>query len=380
MLGEWARDARVIADPFGGSGTTALVASELGIKCHSTEVNPFVSSISLAKLELGYMQGETAKILKRIEEDFKRARQVQRPSGPNSLIASEGTKGLFSEVVLDALLQILDTINLDENLHSRALACALAMASMECGNTVKDGKCVRYRPKWSSRTLSRDDVLHSFCRHAKLIEEDICVCSGGFSERSSNGGLLRSLGAPVFLKGLDDETIDAVVTSPPYLNSFDYTDVYMPELWLFGHVQSHEDVRALRQRTIRSHVQVPWAADAPIALPELDALVETIMSGWDHWNKNLEAMIFGYFADMKIVLENMARSLRAGGVAMIVVAESAYNGVRVPTGLFLSMIGRDVGLRLRQVRVTRLLQTSSKQTGAGFATPLREEVLVFERI
>jgi hypothetical protein len=52
-----------------------------------------------------------------------------------------------------------------------------------------------------------------------------------------------------------DET-ELAVFSPPYPNSFDYTDVYNVELWSPGHLDSSEANLALRNSTLRSHAQI----------------------------------------------------------------------------------------------------------------------------
>ena len=44
--------------------------------------------------------------------------------------------------------------------------------------------------------------------------------------------------------------------SPPYLNSFDYSDVYRPELFAAGFVSANSKLRKIRKKTLCSHVQV----------------------------------------------------------------------------------------------------------------------------
>ena len=63
-------------------------------------------------------------------------------------------------------------------------------------------------------------------------------------------------------KGIEevpDNSLDLIITSPPYLNSRDYTDIYMLELKVLELVNSHEDLRNLRKSTLRSHVQVKYS-------------------------------------------------------------------------------------------------------------------------
>src|SRR6202043_841869 len=48
------------------------------------------------------------------------------------------------------------------------------------------------------------------------------------------------------------------VTSPPYLNTFDYTDIYRPELFLGKFIQGQQQLYDLRLKTVRSHIQARW--------------------------------------------------------------------------------------------------------------------------
>ena len=48
------------------------------------------------------------------------------------------------------------------------------------------------------------------------------------------------------------------MTSPPYLNTFDYTDIYRPELFLGKFILNSNSLTKLRLKTIRSHIQANW--------------------------------------------------------------------------------------------------------------------------
>ncbi len=72
-------------------------------------------------------------------------------------------------------------------------------------------------------------------------------------------------------------------------------------------------------------------------------------------------MLNGYFADMCEVLKQIHRSLKPGGTCSIVVSNSAYAGIVIPTDLFLAMIGEQIGFKVREIEVERLIITSSQQ-------------------
>ena len=72
----------------------------------------------------------------------------------------------------------------------------------------------------------------------------------------------RSRRLPNTRSSLQSTQFDLVVFSPPYPNSFDYTDIYNVELWALGYLGSSADNRKLRGETLRSHVQIRRAYES----------------------------------------------------------------------------------------------------------------------
>jgi len=96
---------------------------------------------------------------------------------------------------------------------------------------------------------------------------------------------------------LRDDSIDIVITSPPYLNSRDYADIYRLELWVLGYLSTFEEERKLRRSAFRSHVQIVCGDCEYPKVPELESFMKHINSlNGQLWNKNIPNMIKGYFA------------------------------------------------------------------------------------
>ena len=101
---------------------------------------------------------------------------------------------------------------------------------------------------------------------------------------------------------VQDNTIDLVITSPPYLNSRDYTDTYKLELKTLGFTDSAAEIRELREKTLRSHVQIKWEDDTQInnvLLTETLRKLESASENIEQWNDSIIDMVRLYFVDMK---------------------------------------------------------------------------------
>jgi hypothetical protein len=66
------------------------------------------------------------------------------------------------------------------------------------------------------------------------------------------------------------------VFSPPYANRFDYFESLKVELWFGGFVRNYEELRVLRKRSMRSHLEADYSRE-----PEAFDLLESLISGRD---------------------------------------------------------------------------------------------------
>jgi DNA modification methylase len=186
---------------------------------------------------------------------------------------------------------------------------------------------------------------------------------------------------------MPNENFDLCVTSPPYLNSFDYTDVYRPELFLSGFVKTMEELTTLRTMTLRSHVQTKWSS--PLASDfgqHYDETMSRLDAERDHlWNRRIPEMVQAYFEDMSSVFLNLRSKAKQSASVWLVVSTSAYGGVEIPVDLILADIAGRNGWFLREVTVLRYLRRVSGQqwhklnnASDGEGPYLRESLIILD--
>src|SRR5690606_14997918 len=92
-------------------------------------------------------------------------------------------------------------------------------------------------------------------------------------------------------------------------------------------------------------------------------------------------MLFAYFDDMHNVIESCYRNLVKGGTMHIVVDQSSYIGVPIPTDTILSHIGEQCGFRILSVIKCRRAATSGQQLAEFpyLKSTLRESIVSFEK-
>lgn len=244
---------------------------------------------------------------------------------------------------------------------------------MEVSNVIVSGKGRRYRRNWEEQRKTARDLDDAFCAAVEVAVGDI-VRHGARKEMAYS--LLRGDCRSILKKR--KTRYDLAVFSPPYPNSFDYTDVYNVELWALGYLKSPKANTQLRNSTLSSHVQIrreflpaPQGSSAlSHAMQKLDQVKE------DLWDKSIPAMVGGYFADMSDVIDGLWSRLSKDAQMWMVVGDSRYAGVSIPVGTILAQMAQQSGKTVVNHEPFRSMRSSPQQGGQQ---SLSETLLVLSR-
>ena len=190
-------------------------------------------------------------------------------------------------------------------------------------------------------------------------------------QRVIEGDALEAIGP------LGAGSFDSVIFSPPYANRFDYFESQKVELWFGGFVDSYDAMLALRKRSLRSHLGA--ALDGPVLLlPELEDLIGRMDPRSSAVRMRVPALLRGYFSDMAAVLRRCYRALGPGGRCFVVVGNSAYGGVIIPTDSLTARLGLAAGFEGAAVVPVRHLTVAPQQRVElrGREALMRESVVV----
>jgi hypothetical protein len=364
----------LVVDPFSGSGTTALEAVQKGVNARGSEVNPFLAFVARAKLTTPPSQ-----LLEAAADDMLRAARKGARSplqGFSTFTRVDGLeKWLFNDAVLSAFAGAWDASRGVPTHGRSAVRLALLAAAMDTCNATRDGKCLRYRSDWKRSAFDGNDFRVAFEARMKTIIADVKSTPIQFGRASIRLADSRFGGVA------GKQRFKLCVTSPPYLNSFDYTDVYRPELFLGGFVKDMDDLRRLRLSSVRSHVQVKWSDPAEQGFgSHFQRAYDTIVKRAETlWNRRIPTMLKAYFEDMSGVLRLLHAEAHDDASIWIVVSTSAYAGVEVPVDLILADVGCQVGWSLREVRTLRHLRRLPVQQWDQLAAAARIKIDSKER-
>ena len=184
-------------------------------------------------------------------------------------------------------------------------------------------------------------------------------------------------GAPM----LPVNSVDAVITSPPYPNEKDYTRTTRLEAVLLGFIQSKQNLRDLKKQMVRSNTRSVYKADTDDLLvaghPQIESIAAAIEKRRIELNKDsgferLYARVTKlYFGGMTRHLAELRRVLRPGAqLAYVVGDQASYLRVMIRTGQLLAGIAESLGYEVVGLDLFRTrLATATKEQ-------LREEVVV----
>lgn len=372
---ESSRSVARCLDPFGGSGTTALASQFLGISPTTIEVNPYLADLIEAKLA-AYVPDELARDFRSIVRTTSRQTGDLRQLGqlPATFVeSSKSERWIFDRAVARRIACHLAAINaLSSPLHRRLFRVLLGGMLIAVSNVVISGKGRRYRRRWSERCAAPEmvDMLFKQRCQAAITEIHEHRHRRHKGHTVLRGSCLDRLPAA--------EPADLAVFSPPYPNSFDYTDVYNVELWMLGYLDSQDSNRDLRMSTLCSHVQLKrdFLAAPPGSLRLSRALGQLRRQRSNLWSPWIPEMIGHYFHDMCKLLDLLRARLKPRAEVWAIVGDSCYAGIQISVARILADYAPRLSYRVVNIEPFRSMRASAQQGGRH---QLAESLLILRK-
>ncbi|MCD8291516.1 MAG: DNA adenine methylase [Prevotella sp.] len=312
LIESYAGEGKTVADPFAGCGTTLVEAKIHGCKSIGTDINPIAVLITKVKttpiepddLEKHY-SGYVAKFKGYDRERFVGLKVHERldywfreeEKGKIAYLyqlASEESDTDIKDFFLVAISHILKSCSWwlqsstkaqkdpNKNIQDPFLAFKQHCTSMIKGN------------KQFYNELSKKRFID--------IECNIRLSDARHTE-------------------LKDESADVIITSPPYVTSYEYADIHQ----LTGYWMNYfSDITKFR----RPFIGTSYSGNKSIDIQN-SFLGKKIVNELYGKEKKLAFDVANYFNDILAVSYEMARILRPGGVACVVIGNTTLRNVHV---------------------------------------------------
>lgn len=338
-------DVETIFEPFSGSGTTPLVASQMGIKSYFSEINPFMVFVTLTKINT-------------VKEAFTRKNEVIENlynllyciEKENSSKYSElninygGFEKYFRPTVLSEIISIKDLImRACDPLTSKLALLALSAIAVTVSNMIKRGD-LRYAKENEKKPEDFDVKLH-YSNKVKQIIEDIN--NFAYTVKSNT----EFVHADARQANLPFE-VDCVITSPPYLNGTNYIRNTKLELKILDFIKTEDDLPILHSNGIMAGINsVSRKRSIPYIMDEVKKYIEALEPV--AYDRRIPIMVAGYFYDMDMVFDKLKNIIRNNGVLILDIGDSQFAGVHIPSDVILSQIAKKHGFELYDEEILR---------------------------
>ncbi len=382
-----------VLDPFCGTGTTLVECKKLGVSTVGIEAHPMACFASQVKTDWSVdpdgLLRHASKVA-RLASDKLEAEGIEEadlplfrkpPKTPAKLrtlpprIWKLLLKDSISALPLHRTLVLLETLEERKDdrywRHERlALAKALVfgISNLNFGPEVGVGPAKRDAPVialWLSGVQTMADDLREL-QHQGHAKADVHL---------ADSRCLQDV--------LKPNSVDVVITSPPYPNEKDYTRTTRLESVLLGLIQDKHDLRSLKQAMLRSNTRGVYKTDRDdltvVHHKEINRIADAIeqrrielgkTSGFERLYARVTKL---YFGGMARHLSDLRPILRPGAqLAYVVGDQASYLRVMIRTGQLLADIADSLGYKIigRDLFRTRLATATKEQ--------LREEVLILK--
>jgi hypothetical protein len=361
-----------LVDPFAGAATAGTAIVNRGVAFRGLEAHPLIAELAQLKFAC---PGDPARLV-----DLGR-RIAQTIDASDTESETELVRRSFSPQVLSTLVGLRRAIQADQSEWALYLKWALLGVLREVAS-IRAGW--PYQMPTQSRRPIAKNPRHRFLLRVERMAEDL------ESVEIPADGLVKCADARLSASWSDllgDEALDACVSSPPYLNNFDYADATRLELYFWGVVASwHAMTRVVRDGLVVGSTQQTTQGGAAKAktwlsrFPELSAALDPVREALlvqrreRPRGKEYDSLLMMYFADLGKVLGNLFERLDVGAPVAFVIGDSAPYGVYIDTPKLIGLLSQVIGFE-------SVSDEPIRQRGLRWATNgTRHQQLLTERL
>lgn len=309
---KYSKQGDSVIDPFCGSGTTLVECLLLDRNCLGMEINPVGVLMSKSK-SAKYSEKDKEKldsIIQELTNSLVEPKKWIKESYSDNLPKYENREYWFKDFVIIELnaikSNIIDKYKNNDRLHELLLT-AFSRIIVPVSNQDTETRYARIE-----KNLNIGDTIKLFLKTLKSYQKilaDPYVVYNGSKINVIHGDSLKEL------PKIDENSFDLALTSPPYINSFDYYLYHKHRIFLLN-----ENPRIVRKTEIGGH--------------------HTIDS------QSYDKAFGNYYEAMKTTFTNLHRILKSNKKFILFIGDGVVKGRIIDALDVMTTIGKETGFKL----------------------------------
>lgn len=344
----------IVLDPFCGTGTVLLEAALSGRQAWGADANPL--AVLISKVKTTYISKEI--LLRSLSTILNRAERSREMPRMSSMI-----EGWFSDSTVTQLFRLQQSIEKIKNIKQKNffLLClsnlirkvsyadpTIAVPVHLNPNRFAEGSERRETATFRLETLKAVDVYDKFEGICRLNIERINSLKG---VKKINMAEVVSNDARHLTKHLTDEevipdnTVDLILTSPPYAGAQKYIRASRLNLFWMGMTDAAE-IRNIDGKNIgrEDYHKKEYDKKYTTSIDAADRVLEEL---YCKGKKERACIVGNYLNEMKVALDESYRVLKPGGHMIIIIGNNTVCGLSFNTQDYLTSYLQSKGMQLK---------------------------------
>lgn len=331
LIDDFALKDAIIADPFAGCGTTLVEAKAHGYESRGVDINPVATLITSVKttpivpeLLNEYYLLLTERFVLYREDDFIDIKKHERIDYWFRPQEKRQIAFLYQEILRLDNDQIKNffLVSLSHILKS----CSRWLQSSTKPQIDKDKKISMPFETFEKHTTMMMQKNEEFFLHLQTNDRLDKLCEIKLGDARNTGWA--------------DNSIGTIITSPPYVTSYEYADIHQLTGYWFDYFS---DLKDFRQQFIGTSYSTKEKQDVH------SFLGQKIVDELEKKSSKIAKNVAIYFNDMDLVAQEMFRVLHPKGIACVVIGNTKVKGIDIKSAEVFWDLLRRAGFKKKRV-------------------------------
>ncbi|MDD4899254.1 MAG: DNA methyltransferase [Candidatus Omnitrophica bacterium] len=328
---KYSKPGEIVLDSFGGCGTTLVESKLNGRKSIGVDVNKVAVLISKVKT-IGI---SPALLEKRNEALFSRIdkKTVTRDFYHH---ANERLKYWFDPLQYNKLKLIYDCIQEEPNKKINLFyKCCFSNILKNC--SIWLAKSIKPQRDFEKK---EEEPVGAFKKHLNYMSKKNKEFVGLVTSRKVKDISCKMLKGDARKVNLPAEHVDLIVTSPPYVTSYEYAELHQLSILWFNYT---DDIKKIKTKFVGTESKkiIREGMESGVAKNLVGILKEK--------NKKLARHVSNYYFDLTKCYKEMFRVLKKDKHLCIIIGDTEYDGIKIPNAEISVQLLENIGFEVKRV-------------------------------